>query len=365
MAIDANEPRLPIRWRRRLTNRPSPDADFGCILFDASDLRVAAYSHYSYLFDAVGLNAHAKAFYVCGQEAVTGHQIRRTRTGTWTELKTRVGSTGTEVVPDDQLVELSLSLLAPAVKLSPHPFGINYVMIETKDQSVVDAREALLEQVQRSMMISQVVDWVTERFSVPLESIGLTGSVLMSNEPSASDTDLVLFVNPDHAQRIEIELDTITASSGWDASEYGVKWRYRLRHPELGVICLFLAYSDKRDCPIDLHTYVPLSERTDFSVTVTDATFGGYSPAIYECEGLADGGVVNYLIILGTAARGAFRRGDVVRGSASLAEMSINNAQTTSLVVAFPFKQLETFHLRAKRLQYGRGNQFTNPWLQQ
>ena len=130
----------------------------------------------------------------------------------------------------------------------------------------------------------------------------------------------------------------------WRAPAFGIDWPHRFKHPDLGTICLFFAYEERADCPINLAGFEVLSSESPSAHRSSMTATPAYSPSLYRCKN----NEFEWLIVLGTAARDSlFRRGYVIDGLALPVSIKIEDRLSKCLMVSYPFKQIRQLRLQA------------------
>lgn len=317
--------------------------EFGCVTIQHGPDRVYLYPHYQFLFNETPDVIYGKPLYVETRRFLNAHPRRQLGGRSVVELKIERCGAGVVPVQDDKLVKLAEKIFAGLIWKAPHHFASNYSATSMNHvTSCISPREAL-SAMSADVQMQRVIEYVTSSFRLDSSALGLTGSSLISLQPSPNDHDIVIYCDVEDAVGIRRRI-TSFHKDGLNAPAYGIDWAYRFRHPELGVFCIFLAYFDASDCPIDIHKYKVKSVNHEFEVTISNDQYAGYSPSIYKTQDK------NYpwLIILGTAGRGSFRVGDNIRGTGDLVEIAVNGETSLCHIVAFPFKQINSMRLVAE-----------------
>ena len=318
--------------------------DFGCIVAGNKGSQVFVFPHYDFLFAEIGHPIHGKPLYANSPSNLAEHQRRQLGELNVLELKTKHTSQGDEVVTDDVLVQLAHAHFPEVVSTASHAFGANYVAVEHElTERAVTPKDCLNSCIQQSELLDRVVKYLTSTFPIAVHSLGITGSSLISRQASSNDHDLVIYSKPSESVAVERVLGGIRAEPSWRAPAFGIDWPHRFKHPDLGTICLFFAYEERADCPINLAGFEVLSSEKPFSASIVDDRYSAYSPSLYRCKN----NEFEWLIVLGTAARGLFRRGYVIDGLALPVSIKIEDRLSKCLMVSYPFKQIRQLRLQA------------------
>lgn len=150
---------------------------------------------------------------------------------------------------------------------------------------------------------------VSELFEVPLERLGVTGSLAYGRMEDDEDIDLVFFGTPEENMAVARKIWSFTYTDPKRRCvEFGKFWPIRFLHDEI-IICCFFVYSDRKSIPVLDQQVELVREPVEVYGTVIDNLHSIYMPLVMRLgEVYLDGDRIEDidLIVYDGSLRGEF-----------------------------------------------------------
>lgn len=183
--------------------------------------------------------------------------------------------------------------------------------------------------------IGQDIEEVSRFMDVPMERLGVTGSLSYGRMEDDEDIDLVFFGSPEQNIEVARKIWSMTYSDpDRKCIEFGKFWPIRFIHNGI-IICTFFAYEKEDQIPLTYCDVELLKESVEAYGTVTDNTHSIYMPLIMDLgEVYIDGEEAEDLplIIYDGSIRGEFFTGERLKIEARLLKLKIYGKQTRALL---------------------------------
>ena len=179
---------------------------------------------------------------------------------------------------------------------------------------------SMLYVMEKYPQVGRRIREVSEMFEVPLERLGVTGSLSYGRMEDDEDIDLVFFGSPDENMEVARKIWSFTYTDPERRCvEFGKFWPIRFYHDGI-IICCFFVYSDRGDIPVLDQQVELVREPVEAYGTIVDNLHSIYMPLVLRLSGVyIDGDRVDDmdLIIYDGSLRGEFyvkERLHVIRG---------------------------------------------------
>jgi predicted nucleotidyltransferase len=206
-----------------------------------------------------------------------------------------------------------------------------------------DCRKSLHKAVECYPAIERSVRQVSEVLDIPIERLGVTGSLAYGMyDPHDEDFDVVFFGTVEENRHVIQKIYTLTRDPARQVIEYNKLWPMRFHHRGV-LVCPFFVYSDWNEVPLKEFTVEVLREKVHATGRVCEDTHAIYMPAILQLDNITiDRQKCSPLplIIYDGALRGDFRNGDELRCSGMLVRITQGREEFDALLVNL-YNQLE------------------------
>ncbi len=189
-----------------------------------------------------------------------------------------------------------------------------------------------------SVMYPQIgrdIEEVSKLLDVPMERLGVTGSLSYGRMEDDEDIDLVFFGSPEQNREVARRICAMTYNDpARECIEFKKFWPIRFVHNEI-IICTFFAYEKREQIPLTYCDVKLLKERVEASGTIRDNTHSIYMPLILGLKDvIIDGKEADDIpfIIYDGSIRGEFSNGERLRITARLVRLKIYGNETVALV---------------------------------
>lgn len=179
---------------------------------------------------------------------------------------------------------------------------------------------------------------VSELLEVPLEKMGLTGSLQYGRlEEHDDDTDIIFYgtVDENYALMRKI-LKLVKEDPARHVWEFGKFWPMRFRHGGI-LACPFFVYDRREEVPIRDCTIIPLKPNATLTGTITDIRHSIYMPLVFPLEAAEVDGEPRerfILILSDSYVRGEFMVGQRVRAAGDLVRIEKAGESYEALIAA-------------------------------
>jgi len=206
-----------------------------------------------------------------------------------------------------------------------------------------DCRKSLQKGMERYPAIERAVLQISEVLDIPIERLGVTGSLAYGvYDPHDEDFDVVFFGTAEENRRVIETIYTITRDPARQVIEYNKLWPMRFHHRGV-LVCPFFVYSDWNEVPLKDFTMEVLKEKVCATGRVCEDMHAIYMPAILQLDNVTiDRQKCSPLplIIYDGALRGDFRNGDELRCGGMLVRITQGREEFDALLVNL-YNQLE------------------------
>ena len=183
--------------------------------------------------------------------------------------------------------------------------------------------------------IGKDIEDVSKFMDIPMERLGVTGSLSYGRMDDDEDIDLVFFGSPEQNIELAQKIWSMTYSDpNRKCMEYGKFWPIRFMHNGI-IICTFFAYESLEDIPLTYCDVELIKESVRAQGTIKDNTHSIYMPLIMDLKDVSiDGKEVDDipLIIYDGSIRGEFFNGERLKIEARLVRLKIYGKETLALV---------------------------------
>ncbi len=189
----------------------------------------------------------------------------------------------------------------------------------------VDHRRSLRRAREAKPEIDDAMRKTARRLSIPVDSIGCTGSLALGNLMTAHDFDLVFYGTVAEHWRIVEQIYEIVRDPKRQVFELGMLWAIRFYDDWGNMICPFFSYADRSEIPLPEFEMALLAPAAEITATVSDDRHTFYMPSILgmtqaEVSGRPDLRALPLILYHG-GLRGEYKRGDRVRARGKLVEV--------------------------------------------
>lgn len=183
--------------------------------------------------------------------------------------------------------------------------------------------------------IAEAAHSVSELLSMPLEKIGVTGSLAYGiYEEATEDFDVVFYGSMEENRRIIETIDELVKDPSRQVIEFGKLWPMRFYNGNT-LICPFFVYGSAGEAPFSECSVIVTGETLAANGVVVDDTHSIYMPPILRLSDIRiNGDKANdtTLIIYDGAMRGDFRNGDRINVKAKPIEVHSPGGQWNALL---------------------------------
>ncbi len=185
--------------------------------------------------------------------------------------------------------------------------------------------------------IKNGINAASELLEVPLEKMGLTGSLQYGRlEEHDDDTDIIFYGTvEENYSLMQKLLKLVSEDPKRHVHEFNKFWPMRLYHSGI-IICPFFVYSDERDIPLRDCRIRSIKDGAEIGGRITDIRHSIYMPLVFPLE---DAEVLgerreNFVLILSDSyVRGEFEVGQRISASGELVEVE-KGAETYQALIA-------------------------------
>ncbi len=183
--------------------------------------------------------------------------------------------------------------------------------------------------------IGKDIEDVSKFMDIPMERLGVTGSLSYGRMDDDEDIDLVFFGSPEQNIELAQKIWSMTYSDpNRKCMEYGKFWPIRFMHNGI-IICTFFAYESLEDIPLTYCDVELIKGSVRAQGTIKDNTHSIYMPLIMDLKDVSiDGKEADDipLIIYDGSIRGEFFNGERLKIEARLVRLKIYGKETLALV---------------------------------
>ncbi len=183
--------------------------------------------------------------------------------------------------------------------------------------------------------IGKNIEEVSRLLSVPMERLGVTGSLSYGRMEDDEDIDLVFFGSPEENMEVAEKIWAMTYSDpARKCIEFGKFWPIRFMHNNI-IICTFFAYEKREQIPLTYCDVELIKDRVEAYGTIGNNTHSIYMPLILDLkEVYIDGKEADDipLVIYDGSIRGEFYTGERLKIEARLVSLEIYGRRTRALV---------------------------------
>jgi hypothetical protein len=199
--------------------------------------------------------------------------------------------------------------------------------------------------------IGKNIEEVSKLLSVPMERLGVTGSLSYGRMEDDEDIDLVFFGSPEENMEVAEKIWGMTYSDpARKCIEFGKFWPIRFMHNGI-IICTFFAYEKLEHIPLTYCDVELLTPRVEAYGTIRDNTHSIYMPLILDLKDVyIDGKEADDipLVIYDGSIRGEFYTGERLKIEARLVSLEISGKRTRALI------SVDSSQIEKERFQKGR-----------
>ena len=216
--------------------------------------------------------------------------------------------------------------LAPESQKGKPVFAEFKCQFDLKDfVGFVDHRRSLQKARDLKPEIDDAMKKTARRLSIPVESIGCTGSLSLGNLATAHDFDLVFYGTVKEHWRIVEQIYEIVQDPKRQVFELGMLWAIRFYDDWGNMICPFFSYSDRSEIALPEFEMKLIDPAAELTGTVADDRHTFYMPSVLQMK---DAGVsarpdlkAVTLILYHGGLRGEYKKGDRVRARGKVVEV--------------------------------------------
>ena len=211
-----------------------------------------------------------------------------------------------------------------------------HVLFDVKDfDGWFSDKRSLRRAMEKYPQIGRRIREVSELLDVPLERLGVTGSLAYGRMEDDEDIDLVFFGTPEENMEITRKIWAMTYTDpNRRCMEFGKFWPVRFYHDGI-IICTFCAYSDVNDIPLTYCDVELVKESVEAYGTIEDNIHSVYMPLILRLKDVyIDGKETDdiFFVIYDGSIRGEFYNGERLKIEARLCRLNIYGKKTLALV---------------------------------
>ncbi len=179
-----------------------------------------------------------------------------------------------------------------------------------------DCRKSIRKVMEMFPSINKTAHRVSELLEVPMDRMGVTGSLAYGvYDPNDEDFDVVFFGTVEENRCVAEKIYELTRNPARQVIEFGKLWPMRF-HNDGVLVCPFFVYSDQDEIPLKDFDVEILKEKVYAEGYVCDDRHAIYMPSILQMDNLSIDGEKSPpmpLIVYDGALRGNFRKGDKLR----------------------------------------------------
>jgi predicted nucleotidyltransferase len=206
-----------------------------------------------------------------------------------------------------------------------------------------DCRKSLGKAMKTYPKIGETAHMVSDLLEVPLDEMGVTGSLAYGvYDPNDEDFDVVFYGTVEENRRVVSKIFELTTDPGRQVIEYGKLWPMRFHNNKV-LVCPFFVYSDWDEIPLKDFNMQVLRKRVVAEGTVCEDRHSIYMPAIVQLDNLTIDGEKSApkpLIIYDGALRGDFMAGDKLRCYGMLVRITNGREDFDALMINL-YNQIE------------------------
>jgi predicted nucleotidyltransferase len=201
-----------------------------------------------------------------------------------------------------------------------------------------DARRSLRLCMELYPKINRGVREASELLEIPVERMGLTGSLQYGRlEEHDDDTDLIIYgtVEENYALMGRI-LALVREDPSRHVHEFGKFWPLRLYHGGI-LVCPFFVYALEGEIPLGDCRIRSIHKESRIEARITDIRHSIYMPLVFPLDAAEVDGKreEKFILILSDSyVRGEFKVGQRVKASGELVEVEKGGRRTRALIVA-------------------------------
>lgn len=178
--------------------------------------------------------------------------------------------------------------------------------------------KSLRYSIDRYPQVGRRIKEVGELLGVPLERLGVTGSLAYGHMEEDEDIDLVFFGSPEQNMEVAQQIWKLTYTDpARRCVEFGKFWPLRFIHDKT-IICCFFVYADRNRIPVYRQRVELVREPVQAYGTVADNLHSIYMPAVMRLSDVyidgVRGGDID-LVIYDSSLRGEFYNNERVHVS--------------------------------------------------
>lgn len=203
---------------------------------------------------------------------------------------------------------------------------------------IIDPISSARHAYETSSRVKKVLNMIMEDYSIPLENIGVIGSVALgSNE--THDFDLILYGNSNEIARYKKILDKqITKNGKFKVGDIYVPFLYDRNGESLDIL-----FSYKFDKPISYKRPRLIKDNIYFEVEICSEDWSYNQFPIYIAKSSKLKLLTLRLGLMSSLFRMSIKKGDVVKGVGSLVKY-IHNGQIKHMILCvYPEEQIENY----------------------
>lgn len=241
------------------------------------------------------------------------------------------------MIPHDKQIEHQYKIDKTLRPTEPPPVVTDFhVVFDLKDfDGWFNDKVSLSRVMEKYPQIGRRLKEVSKLLDVPLERMGVTGSLAYGRMEDDEDIDLVFFGTPEQNMETVRKIWSMTYTDpNRRCMEFGKFWPVRFYHDGI-IICTFCVYSDVKDIPLTYCDVELLKESVEAYGTIEDNTHSIYMPLMLKLkEVYIDGKEADdiYFIIYDGSIRGEFYNGERLKIEARLVRLKIFGKETVALV---------------------------------
>ncbi len=215
------------------------------------------------------------------------------------------------MIPHDKQIEQHYKI-DPSLKPPEHRLVLtefHYPFDISSMKGWFSNHKSMLYVMKKYPHVGRCIREVSKMLDVPLERLGVTGSLAYGCMKDGEDIDLVFFGTPEQNMEVAHKIWSFTyTDSKRRCIEFGKFWPIRFYHDGI-IICCFFVYSDRSYIPVLDQEVELIREPIEAFGTISDNLHSIYMPLIIRlCDVYIDGRRVDDidLIICDGSLRGEF-----------------------------------------------------------
>ena len=183
--------------------------------------------------------------------------------------------------------------------------------------------------------IGRRIEEVSKLLDVPMERLGVTGSLAYGRMEDDEDIDLVFFGTPEQNMETVKRIWAMTYTDrDRRCMEFGKFWPVRFYHDGI-IICTFCVYSDPEYIPLTYCETELVKQSVLVYGTIADNTHSIYMPLVLKLKDVSiDGEEADdiFFVIYDGSIRGEFYNGERLKIEGRLIRMTLFGKETVALV---------------------------------